>query len=146
MEYLFTRLAGVVKTEVGYIDGSINYPSYEQVCAGSSGYYEAVRIIYDPKHIDYPSIIKYFFEIHDPGQAHGQGPDYGYQYQSAIFYYNNEQYDIASCLIKRLVMKNILVTTKLSPMQIFRCAEEYHQAYYAKHQQTPYCHRYTKRF
>lgn len=146
VEDLFRKLPGVLKTEVGYTGGHKSNPTYEEVCEGNTGHLEAIRVVYDPKKIDYEKIVKYFFEIHDPTQADGQGPDIGEQYLSAIFYYDDKQKQIAEKLIAELKKDGFNVTTKLLPVQIFWPAEEYHQKYYYKTGKHPYCHRYVKRF
>lgn len=147
VEYYLQKLPGVLKTEVGYIGGTGQNPSYEAVCTGTTGHYEAIRVIYDPAVITYETLTKYFFEIHDPTQANGQGPDLGEQYLSAIFYYTDEQKQVANHLMTELKNKYSLdVKTKLLPMMVFWKAETYHQDYYTKTKKLPYCHSYTKRF
>lgn len=146
VEYYFKKLPGVVKTEVGYTGGEIKNPSYEAVCSGKTGHIEAIRVLYDPSKINYEAVAKYFFEIHDPTQTNGQGPDLGEQYLSVIFYYNEEQQKIAQSLVTQLKDNNYPVVTRILPVSIFWPAENYHQDYYTKTGKTPYCHRYTKRF
>jgi peptide methionine sulfoxide reductase msrA/msrB len=146
VEYYFKKLPGVLKTEVGYIGGSTENPTYENVCNGNSGYIEAIRVIFDPSIISYETLAKYFFEIHDPTQKNGQGPDLGEQYLSEIFYYDDEQKNTAENLIHTLKKMNYDVATTLRPVNPFWPAEEYHQDYYSKNQKAPYCHTYTKRF
>lgn len=146
VEYYFKQLKGVLKTEVGYTGGKTLNPSYEEVCEGSTGHYEAIRILYDPSIVTYTELVKYFFEIHDPTQTNGQGPDLGEQYLSIIFYYDTKQQHIAAQLIDQLRMLNYDVATKLLPVNTFWRAELYHQDYYAKTQKQPYCHRYEKKF
>jgi peptide methionine sulfoxide reductase msrA/msrB len=146
VEYLFKKLPGVLKTEVGYTGGEKEAPSYEDVCTGTSGHYEAIRIVYDPTKINYKKIAMYFFEIHNPTQRNGQGPDIGQQYQSAIFYYDDEQKQIAIALIEELTQLGFQVATALFPVSTFWPAEAYHQNYYAKTGHAPYCHVYTKKF
>lgn len=145
VEYYFKKLPGVLKTEVGYTGGQRANPSYKEVCGGATHHVEAIRVIYDPKKITYEDITKYFFEIHDPTQTDGQGPDLGEQYLSVIFYYNEQQKEIANLLIKQLE-HNYQIATRILPATIFWPAESYHQDYYAKTAKQPYCHRYTKRF
>ena len=145
IEYYLEKLTGVLRTEVGYTGGEKPRPSYYDVCTGNTGHFEAVRIIYSPSRLDYESLLKYFFEIHDPSQADGQGPDRGSQYQSAVFYYNDIQKQVAEKLIKTL-QQTMSITTKLLPVTPFWEAETEHQHYYTRTQHQPYCHAYTKRF
>lgn len=145
IEYYFEKLSGVLLTEVGYTGGETSNPSYYEVCAGNTGHFEALRVIYSPAQINYEQVLKYFFEIHDPWQADGQGPDRGTQYQSAVFYYNESQKQIAEKLIKELSLI-APVATKLLPVKPFWPADNAHQHYYAKRGKAPYCHAYTKRF
>lgn len=146
VEALFKRLPGVLLTEVGYSGGVIQAPSYEQVCHGTTQHLEVLRVVFDPQKISYALITQYFFEIHDPTQASGQGPDIGSQYHSAIFYYDDEQKRIAQDLILQLKQKSFDVASQLLPVQTFWPAESYHQDYYKKTGSEPYCHVYTKRF
>ncbi len=97
-----STLAGVIKVESGYIGGEIDNPTYQQVCDGVSKHYEAVRVLYDNDQTNYESLTKLFFELHDPTQVDGQGPDIGAQYQSAIFYHDEQQKIIAMNLIDQL--------------------------------------------
>ncbi len=146
VDHFLKLLPGVLKVEVGYIGGTVNNPSYEQVCSGTTGHYEAVRVVYEPSKINYYELVKRFFEIHDPTQRSGQGPDLGPQYQSAIFYYNNEQKVVSQALIQTLIERGYKVATKLLAIQTFWPAELYHQNYYQKHTRLPYCHRPENRF
>ena len=146
VEYWMQKQEGVLFTECGYIGGHIHFPSYEQVCSGTSGHYEAIRVIYNTEKSDLHRLYKLFFEIHDPTQHFGQGPDIGQQYQSAMFCYNDEQKQVAMQLMTQLNQLGVKVATKLYDVSTFWPAETYHQHYYDKHQKLPYCHRYTKRF
>lgn len=146
VETLFKKLPGVLKTEVGYTGGTISYPTYEDICRGNTGHVEAIRVVYDKDKLDYETVIKYFFEIHDPGQKNGQGPDIGEQYLSKIYYYNDDQLNTAKSVIKLLQDKGYSVATKLEPVAIFWSAEDYHQNYYEKTGKTPYCHFYQAKF
>ncbi len=146
VEHFFANFAGVVKAESGYIGGRVVQPTYEQICSGQTGHYEAVRVVFDTQQTNYQAIIKRFFEIHDPTQAAGQGPDIGSQYQSAIFCFDDAQRMIAQDLINQLKHKGFDVATKLLDMQIFWPAERYHQGYYTKHASVPYCHHPVARF
>lgn len=146
VEYYIKQLSGVLKTEVGYTGGHEASPSYQAVCSGLTGHYEALRVIYDPTKINYETLIRYFFEIHDPTQADGQGPDRGQQYLSAIFYYNDEQKQIALRLINELEQLGYRIVTKVLPVSQFWRGEDYHQDYYTKKKSEPYCHHYEKKF
>ena len=121
-------------------------PTYKDVCTKNTGHAEAVRIVFDPSKVSYETLAKRFFEIHDPEQANGQGPDIGNQYRSEIFYTTPAQKETALKLIDILNKKGYHVVTKVTPASEFWKAEEYHQGYYDKNGKEPYCHRYTKRF
>lgn len=146
VQYLLDQLPGVLFTEVGYTGGTTQYPTYSQVCSHVTGHVEAVRIIFDTQRISYEQVIRYFFEIHDPTQSDGQGPDHGSQYLSVIFYLNDRQKNIAQHCIDALKNKHYLIATTLEPAVLFWPAEKDHQQYYEKTKHIPYCHRWTKRF
>jgi len=146
VNHFLRQLPGVLKVEAGYIGGSVVNPDYQQVCNGNSGHYEAVRVVYDKAKTEYKTVVKRFFEIHDPTQRSGQGPDLGQQYQSAVFCYDEEQRQIAQSLIDLLQQRGYQVATHLLDMAVFWPAEDYHQNYYIKHHKAPYCHRPEPRF
>lgn len=146
VEHLFKKLPGVVLTEVGYSGGRIERPTYEDVCSRDTGHYEVIRVIYDTSKINFEKVAKYFFEIHDPTQKNGQGPDIGEQYLSVAFYYDAEQKKVLEALITELKAKKYDVVTKVLPVSVFWPAEKYHQDYYKKTGSQPYCHHYQKRF
>lgn len=146
VEYYMSQIPGVVSTVVGYIGGTLENPTYNDVCSNKTGYAEACRVTFDPKQTNYETVAKMFFEIHDPTQYNHQGPDYGEQYRSAVFYLNDSQKQIAEKLIGILKEKGYKVVTKVVPATKFWKAEDYHQDYYEKNGHTPYCHAYTKRF
>ena len=146
VEYFLNKLPGVLKTEVGYTGGHTKDPTYQQICNGQTGHYEAIRVIYDPIKINYENLVKYFFEIHDFTQTNGQGPDLGEQYLSVIFYYDEIQKNIAVKLINELTQLGYHVATQLLPVSPFWRAEAYHQDYYEKAGKHPYCHHYEKKF
>jgi len=146
VEYYFKKLAGVIKTEVGYTGGHKDKPTYNEVCAHQTGHYEAIRVLYDPSQISYELLTRYFFEIHDPTHTNGQGPDIGQQYLSTIFCYNDEQKNIAQRLITQLKNKGFAVATRVLAVKPFWSAEDFHQDYYGKTGKNPYCHTYVKRF
>jgi len=146
VEYFFQKEAGVLSTEVGYIGGKTNNPTYKDVCNHNTGHAEAARIIFDPTKTTYEKLARLFFEIHDPTQIDRQGPDVGDQYRSEIFYFNQQQKEVIENLIHLLKAKGLNVVTKLSPVTTFWKAEDYHQQYYEHKGSRPYCHGYVKRF
>lgn len=131
VERELAQLAGVLKTEVGYMGGQISYPRYEQVCHNHTGHIETVRVVYDPKVLTDDLLFKYFFSIHDPSDAGGQGPDRGEQYQSAIFCYP-DQVKIAEHCMSDLQQAGLTIRTKLYNLAIFWPAESRHQQYFMK--------------
>ena len=146
VEHLFQSKEGVTDAVSGYMGGDMNNPTYQDVLTGRTGHLEAVEISYDPAVVNYEELTKFFFEIHDPTQANGQGPDIGSQYLSAVFYSSDKEKEIAEELIEILKGKGYAVVTKLIPAGTFWEAEEYHQDYYVKKRQQPYCHFYQKKF
>lgn len=140
VEHLMQQKEGVISAVSGYIGGEVKEPTYEQICTKTTGHAEAVQIMYNPSIIDYETITKLFFEIHDFTQANGQGPDIGPQYCSEIFYTTNKQQEIAKKLIENLRTKGYDVKTKITPASTFYKAEEYHQDYYENKGTEPYCH------
>ena len=132
-EKKFGSLDGIIKTEVGYCGGKSEKTSYREVCTGSTGHAEVVKLEYDPNIISFEKILKFFFEFHDPTTLNSQGPDFGTQYRSEIFYLNSTQKDIAEKLIHLENKKlNGKVVTKLSLLKNYCPAEEYHQKYLDK--------------
>ena len=146
VEHLFQSKTGVVNAVSGYMGGTVDNPTYHEVCTGRTGHLEAVEITYDPSLVSFEALTKFFFEIHDPTQKNGQGPDIGSQYLSAVFYSSDEEKEITQSLVDQLVGKGYDVATQLLPAAPFWKAEEYHQDYYVKKNQQPYCHIYQKKF
>ncbi|MEO0096124.1 MAG: peptide-methionine (S)-S-oxide reductase MsrA [candidate division WOR-3 bacterium] len=146
VEYYFDKKEGVISAVSGYMGGALENPSYQDVKTGKTGHYETVEVTYDPQKVSYEELAKLFFEIHDPTQPDGQGPDIGEQYKSVIFYNNEEERKIAERLIEILKSKGYDVVTKILPVSKFYKAEDYHQDYYEKKKQTPTCHFYIRRF
>lgn len=146
VEYQLQKLDGIISTTVGYTGGHVANPSYREVCTGTTGHAEAVKVVFNPSKVSYEDVAKLYFETHDPTQVDGQGPDIGEQYRSEVFYLSDAQKETAEKLIKILKGKGLDVVTNLTAASEFYDAEEYHQDYYLKKGGTPYCHAYTKRF
>jgi len=132
-EIKFSKLDGVIKTEVGYCGGNSTKTNYKEVSTGETNHAEVVKLDFDPEIISYEKIIKYFFEFHDPTTLNSQGPDFGTQYRSEIFYLNDKQKIMAERILneenKKLSGK---VVTKISAVKNYCPAEEYHQKYLEK--------------
>lgn len=146
VEYYMMKTKGVISTEVGYTGGHKANPGYKEVCAGTTGHYEAIEVVFDPSQTSFETVARLFFEIHDPTQWNRQGPDQGEQYRSAVFYKNEVQKTITEKLISELKSKGFKVVTEVKPATIFWKAEDYHQEYYEHKGSEPYCHGYVKRF
>ena len=132
-EKKYGQLEGIYRTEVGYCGGNSPKTNYREVCTGTTNHAEAVKLEFDPKIITYEQIIKKFFEFHDPTTLNSQGPDFGTQYRSEIFYLNEEQKNIAQKVINEENLKlSGKVVTKLSELKNYCTAEEYHQKYLEK--------------
>ena len=132
-EIKFSNLEGVIKTEVGYCGGDTKETTYKEVCTGNTNHAEVVKIDFDPNVISYEKILYFFFEIHNPTTLNSQGPDFGTQYRSEIFYLNDKQKNISENTIKK-VNSNLSgkVVTKSSLLKNYCPAEEYHQRYLEK--------------
>tara|TARA_B100001079_G_scaffold11515_1_gene9351 strand:+ start:256 stop:699 length:444 start_codon:yes stop_codon:yes gene_type:complete len=132
-EVKFSKLDGVIKTEVGYCGGNSTQTNYKEVCTGETNHAEVVKLDFDPEITSYEKILKYFFEFHDPTTLNSQGPDFGTQYRSEIFYLNDKQKIMAEKILneenKKLSGK---VVTKISAVKNYCPAEEYHQKYLEK--------------
>ena len=132
-EIKFSKVEGIIRTEVGYCGGINKITTYEEVCTGKTNHAEVVKLEFDPKIITYQEILEYFFEIHDPTTLNSQGPDFGTQYRSEIFYLNNKQKEIAEKTIKKINEKlSGKVVTKHSLLKNYCPAEEYHQRFLEK--------------
>lgn len=145
-EYFLSRCPGVVSTRVGYTGGQLENPTYEQVCSKETGHVEAVEVTYDPSKTSYEALLRLFFETHNFSQKDGQGPDIGPQYKSVIFVSDQDQKKQAEATIDWLLKHNYEVATQIKPETMFWCAEDYHQSYYERKGEQPYCHRYRKIF
>jgi methionine-S-sulfoxide reductase len=136
VEASFLKLKGVIDTRVGYTGGHFPEPDYQLVCTGTSGHAEAVRIVFDADVISYNELLKEFWQMHDPTTPNRQGPDYGSQYRSAVFYHDVDQKAAAEQTLSELQeMKKFdhMIVTEIVPAGEFYEAEEYHQRYYQKH-------------
>jgi peptide-methionine (S)-S-oxide reductase len=132
-EIKFSKLEGVIKTEVGYCGGDSKETTYKEVCTGNTNHAEVVKLDFDPEIISYEKILEFFFEIHDSTTLNSQGPDFGTQYRSEIFYLNGKQKEISENVIKK--MNSSLfgkIVTKSSLLKNYCPAEEYHQRYLEK--------------
>ena len=132
-EIKFSKIEGVIKTEVGYCGGKSPTTNYKEVCTGKTNHAEVVKIDFDEKLVTYEEILKIFFEIHDPTTLNAQGPDFGTQYRSEIFYLNDNQKKIAEDVLDQVNKKlSGKVVTKISLLKNYCIAEEYHQKYLEK--------------
>ena len=133
VEQSFSQLEGVIETAVGYSGGKQDNPNYKEVCKGITGYTEVVHISFDPNIISYNQLLEHLWSIHDPTTPNRQGPDIGSQYRSAIFYYGEEQRDVAMDSMSEMAGRiNDTIVTELTPAKKFWPAEEYHQKYFEK--------------
>ena len=146
VEYWMKRAPGALAVTSGYTGGSKSYPTYDEVCSGKTGHAEAVEVIYDKRKVDYETLARLFFETHDPTQLNRQGPDYGSQYRSAIFYYDDAQKLVAEKLLGALRERGIAAVTLIEPAKRFWPAEDYHQDYYERKNSLPSCHFRVRRF
>lgn len=145
-QHQFEKQPGVVRTLAGYTGGPEVSPTYADVRDHRTHHVEAVIVEYDPSITDYTTLCKLFFEIHDPAQTDGVGPDLGPQYRSCLFYRNEEQKSEAELVMQLLRDKGEIVNTLLLPAEPFYIGEEYHQHYYEKTGGEPYCHIRVRKF
>ena len=146
VEYHLESIKGVKDAISGFMGGTQKNPTYYDVVRKNTGHLETVEVIYDSNIVNYETLAKAFFEIHDPTQTNGQGPDIGSQYLSAIFVSNEEERKTVKKLIHILEKKGLKVATKILEKSDFYKAEDYHQDHYEKKGSKPYCHAYIKRF
>jgi methionine-S-sulfoxide reductase len=142
LEAVYQRLNGVVSVESGYMGGTAEHPTYEQVCGGSTGHAEVVKITYDPKVVTFLELLAVFFTIHDPTTLNRQGNDVGTQYRSAIFFADDEQRREAEGAITELNAQKAFekpIVTQVLPQSTFYKAEGYHQDYFNNNAYQPYC-------
>ena len=142
LEAAFGELQGVERVDSGYAGGRRPNPTYEQVCAGTTGHAEVVQITFDPARVSFRDLLHVFFTIHDPTTPNRQGADVGTQYRSAIFYHSPEQKAAAEEVIAELEGEKLWdtpVVTEVRPFETFYPAEEYHRDYYKRHPEQGYC-------
>lgn len=140
-EAAFSQLPGVLSATPGYMGGSKENPTYEEVCTGETGHAETVRIVYDPAVITYETLLEWFFKLHDPTQLNRQGEDVGTQYRSVIFYHDETQRSAAEKAVANEAARyDVPVVTRIDPAETFYPAEQYHMDYYRNNwQKNGYC-------
>jgi peptide-methionine (S)-S-oxide reductase len=142
LEAIFRRIPGVTEVTNGYAGGSVERPSYEQVCTGETGHAEVVKVEFDPETLSFADILEQFFRAHDPTTVNRQGADVGPQYRSVILYRDEEQRRQAEEAIRRIEEQRVYrdpIVTELAPLINFYPAEDYHQRYFEKHPYAGYC-------
>jgi len=142
LEAVFDNMEGVKSVESGYMGGHVDKPTYRQVCEGSTGHVEVVRVTFDADELSFPELLDVFFTIHDPTTLNRQGNDVGTQYRSVIFYASEEQRRDAEEAIAKLNASRAYpqpVVTAIEPVNEFFMAEDYHQEYFANNSYQPYC-------
>ena len=137
VEAAFRQVEGVTATEVGYAGGTVSDPGYKLVCTGTTGHAEVVRVEFEPDRVAYEQLLEVFWASHDPTQKNRQGPDFGTQYRTAIFFMDAEQ-ETAARVSKEAVASRFAVpiATEITPAGEYYAAEEYHQQYLEKRGQT----------
>jgi len=141
-EAVFQQLKGVSKVVSGYSGGQVSYPTYRQVCSGTTGHAEVIQVTFDPAVISYPELLEVFWRSHDPTTLNRQGNDTGSQYRSAIFTHSDRQKHLADVYKEKIEAAGVFsdpVVTEVVPFTAFYPAEAYHQNYYAENGQQPYC-------
>ncbi|GAB3817949.1 peptide-methionine (S)-S-oxide reductase MsrA [Pontibacter rugosus] len=139
---MFQQLEGVEKVESGYAGGHVDNPTYKQVCSGTTGHAEVLRITYDPTKISFEELLEVFWKTHDPTTLNRQGNDVGTQYRSVIFYHNDEQRQLAEKYKQELAASGSFedpIVTTIEPLPTYYPAENYHQDYFLNNGHQPYC-------
>jgi len=141
IEAAFEELAGVERAVSGYAGGDVADPTYQEVCSGTTGHAEVVQVTYDPGQLDYADLLEVFFAVHDPTTEDRQGPDVGSQYRSAVFYHDEDQHETVEAFVDELEREGVYegIVTEIAPLETFYPAEEYHQDYFEKNPDQPYC-------
>ena len=143
VESNFRQIPGVVDARAGYLGGTLDNPTYEDVCTDRTGHAEVVQVTYDPQKVSYEKLLDAFWTMHDPTQLNRQGPDYGTQYRSAIFFHTPEQEAIAKRSKEEAQSSGRFkrpIVTEITPASKFYEAEDYHQRYFEKRGIAPTCH------
>ena len=141
-EAVFVKVRGITDVESGYSNGHTQRPSYEQVCSGTTGHNEVVKLTFDPSQISQRQILEIFFVVHDPTTLNRQGNDSGSQYRSGIYYTTPEQQQVADDLIREMTKDNLFgkpVVTEVVALANYSPAEEYHQDFFEKNPYQGYC-------
>ncbi len=141
-EAVYVQVRGVTDVESGYCNGHVQRPSYEQVCTGSTGHAEVVRLTYDPAQVSVRQLLEIFFVVHDPTQLHRQGNDVGTQYRSGIYYTDPAQKEVADALIREMGQDKTFgapIVTEVQPLANYWPAEDYHQDFFARNPYQGYC-------
>jgi peptide-methionine (S)-S-oxide reductase len=142
LEAVFEQVIGVESVVSGYSGGKTENPNYEEVCTGSTGHAEVVRVVFDPEVISYAQLLEIFFVIHDPTTKNRQGDDVGTQYRSVVFYHSDAQKSAASSVMQTLAARGLWdapPVTEILPEAPFYAAEDYHQHYFARNPHQGYC-------
>jgi peptide-methionine (S)-S-oxide reductase len=140
VEAVFEQLDGVLEVESGYTGGTTKNPTYEQVSAGNTGHAEVARIVFDPEVITYEELLDIFWQAHDPTTLNRQGADVGTQYRSAIYYSNDDQRRTAERSRESAQLHySSKIVTEITPLSVYYPAENYHQDYYRRNSNAPYC-------
>ena len=135
MEAIFQRVEGVIGLVSGYSNGETENPTYEEICSGTTGHAEVLKIDFDESLVSYDDLLAVFVEVHDPTSLNRQGGDIGVQYRSAVFYTDTSQQELAELLFSGVTG----AVTEISPLKVFYPAEDHHQDYYNNNQNQPYC-------
>ena len=141
-EAIFQRVDGVEKVESGYSGGNVKNPTYKEICSGLTGHAEVIQVAYDPEKVSYEALLEVFWQTHDPTTLNRQGNDVGTQYRSVIYFHNEEQKRLAEEYKKKLSEAQVFdrpIVTEISPLSTFYKAEDYHQDYFNRNDNAPYC-------
>jgi peptide-methionine (S)-S-oxide reductase len=139
-EAVYKEVKGVTAVESGYTGGKLANPTYEQICTGTTGHAEVIKLSFDPEVISYRELLEIFFTIHDPTTPNRQGNDVGTQYRSVIYYDSPEQLEMAKHVMSEMALVwDAPIVTELSPVEAYFAAEDYHQNYFENHPLQGYC-------